>query len=63
MGQFTNGSIREDNDIFIFPKDLELTNKDLLEFINYHSQNMANEYRKKLDRYKGKAPKNTDESQ
>lgn len=63
MGQFTNGSIREDNDIFIFPKDLELTNKDLLEFINYHRQNMANEYRKKLDRYKGKAPKNTAESQ
>jgi len=63
MGQFTNGSIKEDNNIFIFPKDLELANKDLLEFIDYHRQNMADKYRKKLDRYKGKAPENILKSQ
>lgn len=53
MGQFTNGSITKDNETFIFPKDIELKSGDILEFLNYHREMLADKYRKKLNQYKG----------
>lgn len=60
MGQFTHGNITEDNNTFIFPKDIELSGADILEFLNYHRNNLATKYKKKLDRYKGIKPKYND---
>jgi len=61
MSFFTNGSVLEENDSFIFPKELEIGTDDISEFINYHKQFLVNKYQKKLNDYKGIVPKYHDD--